>query len=117
MPYHSVVARRYGRSWAVSEIQVGNKGNINSNFPLRGFWSGRISGKEDRRRAGLARRRDDRAERPSWRSGSVRNLKRLAIVHTAVNDLEAQGLVTGLREFVIDPCIRCHFDAALAPRP
>ena len=44
-------------------------------------------------------------------------LKRLTIVHAPVNDLEAQSLVAGLREFVVDPCIRRHFDAPVASGP
>ena len=44
-------------------------------------------------------------------------LKRLAIVDAPVNDLKAERFVAGLRESVVNPCIRSHFDAAVTPRP
>lgn len=51
------------------------------------------------------------------RLSETRQLKRLTIVHAPVNDLKAQGFVAGLREFVVDPCIRRHFDASVGSGP
>ena len=38
-------------------------------------------------------------------------------MHAPVDDLKAQGFVAGLGEFVVDPSIRGHFDAAVAAGP